>query len=188
MDKIKKPRLFVDIDGVIYAHYAGEWQIRPYTVTLLQWASEHFDIFYLSYNPRRDKVREILYLPGSVAEFGPHHGYGKLGGIIHNGGLDDPWIHIDDEYPNEMALDLLINRNMAQRWLVVPDTGSDVLLDTKIALESWLKTGTVRVPVDWTRPVMEKTMATITEWKGPEISPEIAEWWAKTKSKLSKEL
>jgi|GEM_PF-463454 len=172
---MKKPRLFLDIDGVIYAHYAGAWQIRPYTLTLINWAVEHFDVYWASWNSRKDQVALILYAdPGhrttvcvEMDEDSDIPGGSKLKWISKYGGLDDDWILIEDTAPFLAEKELLKSKNMLDRFIVIPDTGGDALLDVKIALEGWLKNRKIIVPFDWIRPMgIERDLCITAEWQG----------------------
>ncbi|BCA56467.1 hypothetical protein W02_36070 [Nitrospira sp. KM1] len=42
------PILFHDIDGVLFGHYAGEFQLRPGVKSWLAWAHEHFELIWLT--------------------------------------------------------------------------------------------------------------------------------------------
>jgi hypothetical protein len=182
-----KGRLYLDIDGVLYAHYGGEWQLRPYIKTLVNWAKKHFDIYWVSYNSRKDMVVMIAAGEGEVIhnwwptetdekgfkvnkDPGWHPLAGraeKLQAIYTTGGLDDQWFMIEDTPPTKEQAEILQDKNMLDRWVVVPDTGSDVLLDVKIALEGWLTKGKLIVPYEWaTRVQAERDLCTTAEWKG----------------------
>lgn len=186
-----KPRLYLDIDGVLYANYGGEWQLRPYIKTLVNWARDHFDIFWVSYNSRKDTVVDIAAGIGEVVhDYWPFHlderGFkindapdwhplacssGKLQAIHHTGGLDDRWFLVEDTPPEGDQVKILEEKKMMDRWIVVPDTGADVLLDLKIALEGWVTKGTLLVPFEWgTRSVEERSLSIWSEWKGYERS------------------
>jgi hypothetical protein len=182
-----KPRLYLDIDGVLYANYGGDWQLRPYIKTLVNWAAEHFDILWVSYNSRKEKVVEIAAGVGEVvSDYWPYHldekGFrvnddptwhpraglsGKLQAIHHTGGLDDPWLLIEDSSPDVDQVAILEEKGMLDRWVVVPDTGADVLLDLKMVLQDWLKDGKLTVPYEWaTRQVAERDLWVNAYWKG----------------------
>ena len=60
--KKSKTRLYLDIDGVIYGWYGGQWQIRPYTATLINWAKKHFDVKFLSFNGRNEMISKVCYI------------------------------------------------------------------------------------------------------------------------------
>ena len=165
-----KPRLFLDIDGVIYAHYAGQWQIRPYTVSLVAWAAKHFDIYWASWNSRRAQVVQVLYAEGIVCETmsdKPGIPPGKFPYIEAYGGLEGDWLFIEDTPPSEAEARYLSDRGILGRYIVVPDTGGDVLLDVKVALEGWIKDRKIVVPADWIRPIsIAKDLCTVDQWTG----------------------
>lgn len=182
-----KPRLYLDIDGVIYGNYGGEWQVRPYAVTLTKWAEQYFDIFWLSFNSRRVEVVKTIYCPGTViTEWAPHfldeRGYRyrqhqdwhplaeeseKLIGINSTGGLGGEWFLIEDTPPTVAQTKILEDLGILHRWIVVPDTGSDVLLEVKHVLESYANTGKLLVPYEWaTRESAERSLCIDAEWKG----------------------
>lgn len=202
--KTTKPRLFIDIDGVIYGHYGDQWQIRPYVVTLTRWAKEYFDIFWVSFNSHKKEVVETTYAGGNVIlhyfdyttdekgfkQVVPPTWHPKalqsekLVAIQKYGGLDDEWLMIEDTPPTDIQREILKEKNMLHRWIVVPDTGADVLLDLKYVLENYVKTKKLEVPFEWaTRISEERSMALTAEWKGyGESTPER---WSDTIKKLS---
>lgn len=191
---MSKPRLFIDIDGVLYANYGGQWQLRPYIVTLTAWAAQHFDVYYLSFNSRRDIIPSVCYAPGEPildwkvdkvdAEGNPVKddrgfrvdardwhpragGSEKLHAIREYGGLEGDWILIEDTPPNEDQIAILNDYDSLRKWLVIPDTGGDVLLDVKMALENYLAKGKLIVPFAWCEPVsIERDLCINAEWKG----------------------
>ena len=108
-DKIKKPRLYLDIDGVIYGWYGGQWQVRPYTSTLISWATKHFDVKWLSFNGRNEMIGNVLYV--DIPKTDMSHDdqdpqsdlkskWEKVRGITNDGGLDGEWLIIEDSPPN----------------------------------------------------------------------------------------
>jgi hypothetical protein len=183
-----KPRLYLDIDGVIYGHYGGEWQIRPYAATLVKWAEQYFDIYWLSFNSRRVEVVKTIYCPGEVITqwytpagrdergfptFAPEDWHPlaeraeKLIGINKTGGFNGEWFLIEDTPPTTDQRKILEDLGCLHRWIVVPDTGSDVLLDVKTVLENYGNTGKLYVPYEWaTREPYERDLAIDAEWKG----------------------
>jgi hypothetical protein len=184
---MSKPRLFIDIDGVIYANYGGEWQVRPYVVTFTRWAEEFFDIYWLSFNSRREQVVKILYAPGQViTDWHPStlddRGYRvpvyqdwhpkanraeKLVGIYNYGGLEGDWLLIEDTPPHADQIEVLDHFNAMNKWIVVPDTGADVLLELKFVLERWLKDRKIIVPYEWaTRVSVDRDLCVTAEWNG----------------------
>lgn len=169
----QKPRLFIDIDGVIYAHYAGQWQIRPYVVTLTRWAVDHFDIWWASWNSNKANVISALYLHGTIGVIAKDWDQnttvprGKLCWIEAHGGFDKPWLLIEDTPPCDEERKFLLGKGLLQNWIVVPDTGSDILLEVKCILERWVKDGRVLVPTDWVREMgAERDLCTLKEWTG----------------------
>lgn len=165
-----KPRLYVDIDGVIIGHYGGAWQIRPYVRTLLGWAEEHFRISWLSYSGYREIVPRALYSKYRQAtwpESGEIGTLGKLQSIVHEDDGTD-WIMLEDEPPTIPAREYLKEREWSDRWIVVPESGCDVLLELRFTLEEWLKSRRMIVPVEWLHLDKDETfgMSTRAIWEG----------------------
>jgi len=152
---MKRPRLFLDVDGVFLAIYGGVFQLRPYAGTFLQWANEHFDMFWLTcHGPRSTNEIAFLcsfgqitdpesYLAGDTISRVARRAIGyadwepdgkrtrldKLQGVIDNGGLDGEWFVLEDEYPMDGAVSFLREKDLLQRWVICPPTGADVLLE-----------------------------------------------------------
>lgn len=171
-NSIKKPRLYLDIDGVIYGWYGGEWQVRPYTATLIQWAKKHFDVKWLSFNCREEMIAKVCYVdPLPRTNMDPEIGicsWEKLRGIEADGGLDDDWFIIEDTPPTLEAWEVLNERKMLHKWILVPETGSDVLLEVKLILENWLNTRKLHLPIQWRRiNFKDKSMSLYDAWEGP---------------------
>lgn len=183
-----KPRLYLDIDGIVYAEYGGEWQVRPYVVTLTGWARHYFDIYWVSDNSNKENVVESIYAHGSViTDYWPRaadeRGYQlpvhqdwhrladhshKLQAIQVTGGVQQgEWLLIEDTPPSAAQQEILNDYGMLDRYLVVPDTGSDVLLDLRFVLEGWLRDRKLVVPFDWVREYHpERDMCIQARWKG----------------------
>lgn len=182
-----KPCLFIDIDGVVYGSYGGAWQVRPYVVTLTNWAKDHFDIYWVSFNSRKEQVVQSIYAHGKVVlTWGQNtlddRGYRvrlpetwhpkadnceKLIAINELCGIEKDWILIEDTPPHADQIEVLEHFKSLHKWVVVPDTGSDVLLDVKIMLEEWLKTRDLIVPFEWaTREPEERDLCCNSVWKG----------------------
>jgi hypothetical protein len=175
MDKPKesKPRLYLDIDGVIYGWYGGQWQVRPYTATLIMWAKEHFDVKWLSFNMREEMIAKVCYVdPIPRTDMNPSLGnitWEKLRGIEADGGLDGDWFIIEDTPPTAEAWEVLNEKGMLHKWILVPETGADVLLEVKIILEGWLAERKLRIPKFWQyADYRNKNLCLYDEWKGPE--------------------
>jgi len=173
-----KPRLYLDIDGVVYGWYGGQWQMRPYVVTLVAWATQHFDVKWLSFNSRREQIASILYaeLPqGDMShsddpEESERKGrWEKLRAIEREGdGIEGDWLIIEDTPPTLDAFKVLKERNSLHKWVLVPETGADVLLDVKIILEQWLVDRKMRIPRYWKyADYKEKSLCLYDEWEGP---------------------
>lgn len=70
--KPKKPRLFLDVDGVVLAHYglpgqAANFQMRPFVGSFIIWASKHFELFWLTaHGP--DSTKKICHY-NNVTQF-----------------------------------------------------------------------------------------------------------------------
>ena len=171
-----KPRLYMDIDGVIFAIYNGSWQIRPYTKSLLDWADQHFDIYWTSFNSGRAQIVRACYLPGKVCGTDqvpepavPSGLPGKLSWIDETGGLDDPWLIIEDTAPTPAQFKILKDLGIANRWIVVPEFGADTLLDVKNMLQGYIVGGILQVPEGWVRMNHRdqgSSMFGFTEYKG----------------------
>lgn len=182
-----KPKLFIDIDGVVYGHYGDAWQVRPYVATLTRWAEQFFDIYWVSFNSRKEMVVKVIYAPGEVVlTWGKNtlddRGYRvrepetwhpkadnceKLIAINERGGIEGNWLLIEDTPPHKDQIEVLEHFNSLHKWIVVPDTGADVLLDLKFVLERWLKDGSLIVPYEWaTRESAERDLCCSAEWKG----------------------
>ena len=184
-EKHSKGYLFCDIDGVIIGNYGNDWQIRPYTKTFLDWVSKklNFDIIWISANSDAKRIVDFLDLPG---RFTPpvandrRLGLGKLDKIYDtlSGDIENQlWFMIEDEEPNEEIIKALKLNNSLHKWMVVPDSGADVLLDLHLAFAEWrtdiivlekdpLKTF-LNVPYEWCcRTVPNKDMCCRGEWKG----------------------
>jgi hypothetical protein len=58
-----KPLLFHDIDGVLYGTYGGVYQLRPGVKPWLEWASEHFEIVWLT-TWDVEKIKTLLSVIG----------------------------------------------------------------------------------------------------------------------------
>lgn len=174
MDTLKpsKPRLYLDIDGVIYGWYGGQWQVRPYTATLIQWAKEHFDVKWLSFNGRAQMIGKVCYVdPLPCTNMDPEIGIGsweKLRGIEADGGLDGDWFIIEDTPPTLEAWEILNEKRMLHKWILIPETGADTLLDVKLILEEWVKTKHLYVPKQWRGiDYKYKEMCLYEDWEGP---------------------
>lgn len=175
-----KPRLYLDIDGVIYGWYGGQWQVRPFTSTLINWAKKHFDVKWLSFNGRNEIIGQVLYseLPKtdmSHDDTDPDSAlkskWEKVRGITNDGGLDGDWLIIEDTPPTLEGYEELKKYNSLHKWILVPETGSDVLLEVKRILEEYLETGKVRTPGSWQKAnYLDKSMSLLAEWKGPNIN------------------
>lgn len=173
-----KPRLYLDIDGVIYGWYGGQWQVRPYTATLIQWAKKHFDVKWLSFNGRHEIITQVCYvdpLPktdmshdDNDPESALKSKWEKIRGITNDGGLAGDWLIIEDTPPTLEGYEELKKHNSLHKWILVPETGSDVLLEVKRVLEEYLETGKVRTPGFWQKAnYLDKSMCLLADWKGP---------------------
>jgi len=168
-----KPRLYLDIDGVIYGWYGGQWQIRPYTVTLIEWAKKYFNVKWLSFNGRNELIGKVLYTELPKTDMGPTIGIGKgkwekLRGIEEDGNLDDDWFIIEDTPPTLEAWEILHKKNILHKWILVPESGSDVLLEVKYVLENWLETKKIQTPEYWQKAnFLDKSLCLTNRYLGP---------------------
>ena len=172
-----KPRLYLDIDGVIYGWYGGQWQIRPYTATLIHWAQKYFDVKWLSFNGNHEKIGKVLYseIPKtdmSLDKSDPQSDlkirWEKVRGISNDGGLDGEWLIIEDTPPTQEGYEELKKHNSLHKWVLVPETGSDVLLELKLVLEEWLDSHILKLPRYWHRAnYKDKSLCLFDTWNGP---------------------
>lgn len=174
-----KPRLYLDIDGVIYGWYGGQWQIRPYVATLIEWAKEHFDVKWLSFNMRDELIGKVCYAELTRTDMS-HDGddpdsalkskWEKVRGITNDGGLDGDWLIIEDTPPTLEGYEELKKHNSLHKWILVPETGSDVLMEVKLVLERYLETGKLRVPGQWAKAnYLDKSLCLLADWQGPSV-------------------
>lgn len=175
-----KPRLFLDVDGVVLGYYnlpglKPHFQIRPYVGGFIQWASQHFDLFWLTaHGP--DSTEKICHYT-NVIQFknlaernqSPAHIPGityahwrdyekesdnfsginldKLQGVKDYGGLNGEWLVIEDNLPCFQGYDLInAYSEIKEKWIIVPDHGANLFLDLQIILENYLKTGKIINP------------------------------------------
>ena len=61
----EKPRLYIDVDGVLFGIYGGTSQLRPNAVQFLRWCVAHFDCYWLTAWPkaRLDTLLSCLMAP-----------------------------------------------------------------------------------------------------------------------------
>lgn len=183
-----KPRLFLDVDGVVLAYYglpgAGKcYQMRPYIGSFISWASQHFDLYWLTaHSP--DSTQKICHYNNviqfsSLAEktaapagirgitYAPWRDYDKeqddfkglnldkVQGIIDHGGLSGEWIVIEDNLPCFQAYDLINSQpELKNRWVIVPDHGANIFLEIQLMLENYLQTGKIIPP--FTQPAVDE--------------------------------
>lgn len=182
-------RLYVDIDGVVIANYGCDWQVRPYVRTLVAWAEKQgFEVFWVSYNSHKVQIVDVVahgigtvvtdYFDYDRDEKGfkvrrepTWHPLAmeseKLQAVHITGGLDGEWFFIEDTPPTEAQRKILEEKGILHRWIVVPDSGSDVLLECRHILSEYLKTGKLIVPYEWcSRISAERDMWVNGEWKG----------------------
>ena len=172
----KKPRLYLDIDGVIYGWYGGQWQVRPYTASLIHWANKHFDVKWLSFNGRDEMLGKVLY--SEIPKTNMSHSddeeesnlkgpWEKLRGIERDGGIEGDWLIIEDTPPTLEAYEILKEKDSLHKWILVPETGADVLLEVMIVLEQWLEKGKLRIPKYWQfADYLGKELCLWDDWKG----------------------
>ncbi len=136
-----KPRLFIDVDGVILARYGkdGFFQMRPYVGDFLRFAVKNFHPFWLTcHGPlSTDSIASLNSMGGNQIGYAEwrHDAMDKVGGVIANGGLSGEWFTVEDEYPLREATAFLKGHGLLHRWIIVPRTGRDVLLQTMKELE-----------------------------------------------------
>jgi len=185
-----KKYLFMDCDGVLIGNYGNDWQVRPYHKTFLnkmeKWG---FDITWISMNSSIRELVKVLHLPGKMSADhgdlvmveGRYH-LSKLTRIVQVlGGIENVentcWFMIEDEEPNEDMIKFLKKHNSLHKWIVVPDCGSDVLLDLYLSFASWWSdvcidkdlqpSHPIVVPYEWCcRPVPKKDMSCMGKWLG----------------------
>lgn len=178
--KVSKPRLFLDVDGVVLAHYglpgqAPFFQMRPYVGSFITWASQHFDLYWLTahgpdstkkichynnvtqFDSLKDKSSAPSGIPGiTYAHWRDYEkesenfqglNLDKVQGIIDHGGLNGEWIVIEDNLPCFQGYDLINSQpDLKKKWIIVPDQGADIFLDIQVMMERYLLTGELLPP------------------------------------------
>jgi len=150
-----KPRLFIDVDGVILARYGENrrFQMRPHVGDFLAFAAKHFRCFWITCHDADDceYIERFACVRGAVtfADFPMSRGLDKVQAVVDHGGLRGEWFAIEDERPVADGWTHLKAKNLSHRWLICPRDGRDVLLRAKEMLEAYLETGVMRAPKGW---------------------------------------
>ncbi len=150
-----KPRLFIDVDGVILARYgpSGRFQMRPHAGDLLALAVRHFRCFWLTCHDRENTaaIERFACVRGMLgfANFPIGRGLDKVQGVADNGGLRGEWYVIEDERPLAQGWDHLVAKGLSWRWLICPQNGRDALLHAQRMLASYLQTRVMAPPRGW---------------------------------------
>lgn len=121
---MKKPVLYIDVDGVLFGEYCDNFQLRPNVMGFLQWCIEHFDCRWLTcwshdqleslfHRIYADKVfKAIKYVRWS------RHGFNdKTVGIDFNA----DWYWIDDDLFPEEQMVLTYHRCLDRHIRVNPN-------------------------------------------------------------------
>jgi len=70
---MKKTKLFIDIDGVLFAIYGNPpiLQLRPFVASFIEWASRNFDAFWLTaWRPEQiEQLRNATYGMGPTISY-----------------------------------------------------------------------------------------------------------------------
>lgn len=180
-----KPKLFIDVDGVVLASYGygnhTSYQIRPYVGSFLIWAYQHFDLYWLTCHGS-DSTAQISQLCGILqAKMGevipssiPHITYlpwrnydkeredytginlDKLQAVLDLS-KDQPWLVIEDNYPcYEGYKAVMANLNWKQQWVIVPSEGADVFIPLQKMLEDYLSSQKINPP--WKQPPVDEAV------------------------------
>lgn len=134
----RKPILFHDIDGVLYGTYGGCFQLRPNVKPWLEWASEHFEVVWLT-TWDEEKIKTLLSVvgaekfwkdlprPQTLRRPAWEQRQSKAKWIAATGSLKgQPWVWIDDDLPTLEELQALgID---PARCLAVDPKGPDALV------------------------------------------------------------
>jgi hypothetical protein len=182
-----KPKLFLDVDGVILAHYAlpGQkpcFQMRPYVGSFISWASQHFDLFWLTchgpdstdlickynnvlqFNSLDDKnkapetVRGITYCHwrdySKEASDNTSLNLDKVQGIINVSSLSEDFLVIEDEYPCYDGYYLVHSQaKLKDKWIIVPKEGANIFPELQLVLEKYLLDKKLKLP--WMQPEVD---------------------------------
>lgn len=178
-----KPRLFLDVDGVVLAHYSlpGQspcFQMRPFLGSFVTWAHQYFDLYWLTchgpdstqqiclYNnltqfqslaekQNHPQIPGVIYAPWQRAK-NTTPNLDKIQGIIDHGGLTSDWLVIEDQYPCYDGYDLIHSQpQLKARWIIVPDQEEVDLFKTLTqVLTQYLKTNSLSLP--WPQPPVDE--------------------------------
>lgn len=148
----KKPILFHDIDGVLYAEYDGEFQLRPNTKSWLKWVHQNFNVVWFSTWTEEDIQLLLAFLfkeqylrkilpPSNRILVAPWLGFKEKEGWLSaetRGSLADvvEWYWIDDQVPPASQLKAL--GLDPEHCIQVNPKGSNELEHLKELLESRL--------------------------------------------------
>lgn len=197
-----KPRLFLDVDGVVLADYSlpGQrpcYQMRPYVGSFIAWASKHFELYWLTchgpdstekichYNnvlqfnslsekPANSKLSGITYAYWRSFEDNQKINLDKIDGIIKNGGLSGEWLVIEDNLPCYDGYHLINSQpDLKKRWITVPPQDHvDLFIQIQKMLEQYLIDKSINPP--WNQiPVDESSKLTGEQIFTPEVLNEL---------------
>lgn len=120
--------LYIDVDGVLFGLYGGCFQLRPNVKGFLNWCTNHFNCYWLTYWPA-DRVEDMLRLIycSDLAVFIPHtrwmeRAHHKAGAINYS----RPFYWIDDD-PNDEEMQILSEHGAKHRFIAVNPKGRDGL-------------------------------------------------------------
>lgn len=133
---ITKPVLFHDIDGVLFGHYDGHFQLRPGVHSWLHWAHGHFDVVWLTSwtHARVEALLDLLYLRAYLpARCANWHAYQRkslwfIEAVEKLHGRE--WYWLDDEL-DQWQEDLHAAGLALDHCLAVSPTGRDSLLEVQ---------------------------------------------------------
>jgi hypothetical protein len=129
-----RPRLYCDIDGVLFGDYGGSYELRPGVVSFLRWCVFRFDCFWLTGWPqeRIAQLMELLYAPDLLNHFRYQEwDREKLGAIT----AGTPAVWIDDQIDDDLEVEVAMRGVTA---IAVEPLGRNQLVVVKLQLRRYL--------------------------------------------------
>ena len=164
---MNRPKLFIDVDGVILANYGNHFQMRPYVGTFLKRALEIFDCYWLTCH-RRESVDAICRLNSICAndiQYADWNGgrYDKVDGVLNTirpnksfplspqiVSRKEEWYVIEDEYPLDEGKRFLEETKIIDRWIIIPKRTPHALLQAKRMIDYYIAKGGRLTPhISW---------------------------------------